>query len=122
MASIGPYTVFSISGLPEPPQHKNVLLERPGVDGAAARTEGLRAEVTTIQTTTFLADAAAILTTPQTYASLVGALVAVQDDFGNIVYNVFVQNVRVLRIHRIGVGNPTAYARLECQWELMRWL
>ena len=122
MASIGGYTVFSISGLPAPAAHRNVLLERPGVDGASARTEGLRAEETTVTTITFLVSSGQVKTVPETYAALVGSLVTVVDDFGNLVNNVLVQAVRVLDVRRVGVGYPTAYARLECQWELKRWL
>ena len=122
MASIGGHTVFSISGLPEPAAHRNVLLERPGVDGASARTEGLRAEETTVMTTTFVDGAAAVKSTPETYAALVGSIVTVVDDFGNSVHNVLVQAVRVVDVRRVGVGYPTAYARIECQWDLKRWL
>lgn len=122
MASIGGYIVHTLDKLPEPPGHQTVETQRPGVDGVSARTEGWRAPVTTVNTRTRLTASGQIKTLPEAYAALKGSLVTIVDDHGNSIYDVMVKDVRVLRVQRVGVSTPPAYAILDCQWELYRWL
>lgn len=122
MASIGGYTVLTMDRLPEPAGHETLRTARPGVNGVSARTEGLRAPVTSVRTRTLVTTSGQAKTVPESYAALKGSLVTVVDDYGNTVTNVMVEDVRVTGVTRVGVAVPTTYAIIECEWELYRWL
>lgn len=122
MASIGGYTVMTMDRLPEPAGHETVRKARPGVDGVSARTEGLRAPLTSVTTRTVVTTSGQVASVPASYSALKGSLVTVVDDFGNTVTNVMVEDVRVQQVTRVGMSVPIAYAIVECVWEMYRWL
>lgn len=120
MSGIGSFTFIKMEGPQLPALASAVqIIERPGVDGSAARTIAQKAELITKFTTEAVTHLATANAAADDYANLKGNQVTVVDDLGRSVNNVLVADVRVLAIRSLANCNVSTYNYLiEAVWTL----
>lgn len=106
MGSIGNFSFIQMKGpgIPEPSAGVESL-DRPWVDGSAWRAMATKGAEFEIETYEGVANVTTANTTEEAYKALIGQLVTVIDDLGQVKPDVLVQGVRVVRKQRL--LNPT---------------
>lgn len=112
-SSIGSETFISMSGPDVPKLAAAVeMIDRPGIDGIAARVDALKAEELTVYTSQKVVDVEAANDKADEYAALKGTKVTVVDDLGRSVSSVLIVDVRVTKKQTVLTSSPAGTGAL----------